>query len=365
MPFRHNEFGEIRSLLWAIGESNIRLRGDGEIDFNHPAFMHMDTPDTRGPDGEKIVALSPEQQEQTTVMAKARPTQPMFFHDCERLKVDDLKLRRSPCWTMTLSASRDIRVRGITVDNHLRVPNCDGMHITSSRDVVVANCVFRCADDCVAITGITDWDRPSENIVVTGCTMVSRSCAVRIGNYASKVRNVILSDLILSDGNRGVGIFAGNNGWIENIRVHDVILHTRVFAGFWWGKGEPLAVVAVEEGNGRIDGVHMSRVSGTCEGGIVLAGREGSVRNVTLTDWNWTLRSGANRPPLGQWIDLQPDPCRPLTEGHVPWVYADGVENVRLERVTPGRDREDRSGFSMEPIIESGNVRLDAADRQP
>jgi len=349
VPFAHNEFGEIRSLFWAIGQRNIRLKGAGEIDFNHPAFMEMDRPDLRDKDAKNLPLYSEGQIAEMTVIAKARPTQPVFFHDCERLVVEDLMLRQSPCWTLTFSACRDVKVRGITVKNHLNVPNCDGVHVSASREVLITGCVFHCADDCVAVTGITDWDRPSENIVISQCTMVSRSAAVRIGHLASKVRNVVCSDLVISDGNRGLLVCAGEGGWVRNCRATNLIMHTRLFAGFWWGKGEPLAIMAA--GSGTIESVAVAHVRGETEGGIVIAGKEGSIRDVSLEDWSLRLSAGGNRPLLGGWIDLQPAECVPLEKGRIPWLYADGVRLLRIRDVRAVLDGSDADLYSLDPVI--------------
>ncbi len=356
VPFVHNEFGEVRSLFWAIGQRNIRLTGAGEIDFNHPAFMEMDQPDLRDKDAENFPHYTEKQISEMTVVAKARPTQPVFFHDCERLVVEDVLLRRSPCWTLTFSACRDVKVRGITVLNHLNVPNCDGVHVSSSRDVIITGCVFHCADDCVAVGGITEWDRPSENVVISQCTMVSRSAAVRIGHLASKVQNVICSDLVISDGNRGILIAAGDGGWVKNIRVSNIIMHTRLFAGFWWGKGEPLAIMA--DGSGWIESVDVSHIRGETEGGIVIAGGEGSIRDISLEDWSLRISGGGNRPLLGKWIDLQPAECPPLEQGHIPWLYADGVRQLSVRNVRAGLNGDDEGKYSIEPVIRNCQMEL-------
>jgi hypothetical protein len=349
VPFTHNEFGEVRSLFWALGQRNIRLRGAGEIDLNHPAFMEMGRPDLRDKDAENLPLYNQRQIAEMTVVAKARPAQPVFFHGCERLVVEGLLLRQSPCWTLTFSACRDVKVRGITIENHLNVPNCDGVHVSASREVLITGCVFHCADDCVAVGGITEWDRPSENIVISQCTMVSRSAAVRIGHLASKVRNVVCSDLVISDGNRGILVCAGDGGWVENVRASNLIMHTRLFAGFWWGKGEPLAIMTA--GSGRVQGVDVAHVRGETEGGIVIAGNEGSIRDISLADWSLRLFSGNNRPLLGGWIDLQPAECPPLGKGQMPWLYADGVRQLRLRNVRAILNEADAGTYSIEPAI--------------
>ncbi len=346
VPYVHGEFKEVRSLFWAIGQENIRLKGSGEIDFNHPAFMEMERPDLRDKDAGRIPLYNARQIAEMTVVAKARPSQPVFFHDCERLVVEDLLLSRSPCWTLTFSACRDIKVRGITVRNHLNVPNCDGVHLSASRDALITGCVFYCADDCVAVTCITDWDMLSENIVISQCTMVSRSAAVRVGHLASKVRNVVCSDLVISDGNRGLSICAGAGGWGKNVRAANLIMHTRLFAGFWWGKGEPLAIMAA--GTGWIESVGVAHVQAETEGGIVIAGPAGNIRDIILEDWRLRLSAGCNRPLLGGWIDLQPGECPSLEPGQLPWLYAEGVRELDLRHVKATSDEE---SYSIEPII--------------
>lgn len=349
VPFVHNEFGEIRSLFWAIGQRDVRITGAGEIDFNHPAFMEMGQPDLRDKDSANFPDYSERQIAEMTIVPKPRPTQPVFFHDCERVVVEDVLLRRSPCWTLTFSACRDVKVRGITVQNHLNVPNCDGVHVSSSRDVLITGCVFHCADDCIAVTGITEWERPSENVVVSQCTMVSRSAAVRIGHLAGKARNVVCSDLVLSDGNRGILIAAGDGGWVKNFLASNIVMQTRLFAGFWWGKGEPLAIMTA--GSGWIESVGLSHVRGEVEGGIVMAGAEGSIRDVSLDDWSLRISAGANRPLLGKWIDLQPAECPPLEPGQIPWLYADGVHRLSVRNVRASLSESDEGTYSIEPMI--------------
>lgn len=326
VPFVHNEFKEVRSLLWAIGQRDIRLRGAGVIDFNHPAFMEMDQPDLRDRDAANYPLYNERQRSEMTVVAKARPSQPIFLHDCERVGVEDLLLRQSPCWTLTLSASRE---------------------------VIITGCVFRCADDCVAVGSITEWDRPSENVVISNCTMISRSVAVRIGHLASKVQNVVCSNLVISDTNRGLLICAGDGGWVRNIMASNIVLHTHLFAGFWWGKGEPLAIMAA--GSGRIESVSVSQVRGESEGGLVIAGPAGSIRDVALDHWTLRLSAGGNRPLMGGWIDLQPAPCPVLEQGRIPWLYADGVQQLQLRNVWATLNKKDASRYSIAPIVQNSS----------
>lgn len=46
----------------------------------------------------------------------------------------------------------------------------------------------------------------------------------------------------------------GDDGWVENVSIENVTMHTGVRAGNWWGKGEPLVICAAES-SGRIERV--------------------------------------------------------------------------------------------------------------
>ncbi len=348
--FHHNEFGQTRSLLWALDAEDLCLRGMGTIDFNHPSFMHMDQPDLRGPDGDKLHQLPPASLNEAVVLAKDRPNQPAFFHNCRRIRIENIRMQQATCWTITLSACDDAQVRGISVDNDLRVPNCDGINISASRNVIVSGCNFHCADDCVAVGSITDWDRPSENIVISGCTMVSRSAGVRLGHLASKVRNVVISDLVVSDGNRGIIVFAGQGGWVENVQARNLIFNLRMFPGFWWGKGEPLCICATHA-EARIEGISIEQVHADAEGGIIVAGHQQNVREISLSNWSLKIRPGRYRPIMGGWVDLQPEDCSTLKEKHIPWLYQVGVEDLKIKDIRLDDEEAREQGYSTESVV--------------
>lgn len=349
LDFNHNEFPVTRSLLWAMGEQNVAITGFGRIDFQGSSFMHLDSPDTRGPGGEDIPALPEALRREAVVRAKERPTQPIFLHECTRVRIENVELVDAPCWTITLSCCNDAQVRGISVRNSLVVPNCDGVNITASRNVTVTGCNFHCADDCVAVVGITRWEQVCENIIIADCTMVSRSCAVRIGHLSSHVRNVHIHHLVLSEGNRGIGIFAGDGGLVENVQADHLTLNTQLYAGFWWGKGEPL-ILSAADSSGIIRNVRVSQVQAQSEGSIVIAGKEGNVTGIVLEDWDLTLVPSEKRRHLGNWIDLQPAECRPLDARQFPWLYREGVDDVLLREVQVYPGAAEAAGYQISPL---------------
>jgi polygalacturonase len=354
IPFQHNELGKTRSLLWAIGKSGIGIEGSGIIDLNDHPFMDWDS---HPPDGLSTGhPLSEANKLETTARFLDRPTQPIFFHNCERLRINGVTIRNAPCWTITASLCRDIKIVGITIDNNLRTPNSDGLHFCGSRDIVVADSVFSAGDDCIAVTGITDWEAVSENIVISNCTMRSRSAAIRFGHKASKVRNVVVSNLTIHDSNRGIAIKAGDGGWVKNLLISNIVTHNRIIPGRWWGKGEPLVIAT--DGTGLISGVSISQVRAESENGIVIAGREGSIRDVDLRDWTLKTRLGVNRALFKQVFDVQPAEPIPAPDPakHIPGIFVAGVDGLRVWNL---RCSNESDAISVEPVIErSSGVRM-------
>jgi len=289
--------------------------------------------------------------------SRARPNQLLFFHGIENFRIEGITIRDSPCWTITFSDSHDIKIRGVSIDGDLRVPNNDGIHLTACKDVVISDCVLSCGDDCIAITSITKWDEPSARIAVTNCSLVSRSAAVRVGHLASKVHDVVLGNLVIRDSQRGIGVFAGDGGLIENILAHNLVIETRIVAGHWWGNGEPL-VISAADGTGAIRGVRVAGVMARCENGVVVYGNRGNVSDVDLVDWRLELSYGNNRPLLGKLIDLQPAQPRAAADAqrHIPWLIAHQTRELGLRHVRYGRHGSEDRRFSVEAVIDDSSV---------
>ncbi|MFC6907217.1 glycosyl hydrolase family 28 protein [Halalkalicoccus tibetensis] len=51
----------------------------------------------------------------------------MLFDDCANVSVRDVTVRDAPAWTLAFRNCESVHVTGVTVQNHLRIPNCDGL----------------------------------------------------------------------------------------------------------------------------------------------------------------------------------------------------------------------------------------------
>jgi hypothetical protein len=239
--YDHNEMGEVFSAIYALGARNIILKGDGEIDLSGEDFYHLDRPtpvETTGPE------ITQEYLDEAPRTFDWRVNQPIFFHDCENVTLNGLRIGNAPCWTLSFCGCRKVRATDLTIENSLVIPNSDGMHFSSSRDIQVRGCFITAGDDCVAFTAITDWNTPCENITVSDCVFQSASKAISVGYMHSIVRNVLIENVVIKKSNRPFVLMCHpRTGLVENVRVHNCIFEGRSYGGNWWGNGEPIVVM--------------------------------------------------------------------------------------------------------------------------
>jgi polygalacturonase len=328
--FSQGEGGHSLSLIYADGAEDVGIRGPGSIDLSSDAFFDFTA--IKPIIGVDEADLTPAQRAEASVPKITGPTQPIFFTACTRVEITGVKILDAPSLTINLNACADVRIHHITIRDDPRVPISDGIHICASTDVIISDSVFTCGDDCVAITGVTNWDGVSERIVITNCTMQSSSAAVRVGYLAGKIRDVVISNLAIHNTNRGFTIFAGDDGWVENVSIQNIVMHTRIYAGDWWGKGEPLVIFAPKS-YGRIENIRVRGVTARTENGVVIVGDRKNVREILLEDWWLELSHGANYELFGGVIDLQPVEMLPLPKGKAPWLYISDAGGVRLSNI--------------------------------
>jgi hypothetical protein len=350
--------GRRRGLLFAEDTENIAITGHGTIDGNGSEFMDWDRyhdPDdydrrfTRQGDaylpGPALTADGP-------VAYTHRPGMLVVLVDCEDVVIRDVTLADSPNWTLRVATCDDVSIRGVTIRNNQMVPNSDGIHVTSSRNVRISDCDLRCGDDAVCVTGFgsagfRDGDGepehgypsgPCENVVVSNCVLSSRSSAVRVGYGAAGVRNCLFQNLAVHDSNRGLGVFVRDSGDVENVLFCNVTINTRLMEGNWWGRGEPIHVSAVRRDSdgpppGTIRNVRFSNVVARSESGILLYGTpESELEDLLLDNVQLTVVPGNHGAVVGGNFDLRPAASmEQAVFGHdIPGIYAQHVRGLAL-----------------------------------
>lgn len=292
--FYHNEMHETTSVIWAQNQQNVSICGNGTIDLNADAYYGEDT--------KKIYDGEPsESNKQHFIFRKNedRINQPLFFESCRNVKVENINIIHSPCWTVTFSRSSDIVVCGVTIRNSPHVPNDDGIHLSACRNALISNCNISCLDDCIAVTSITAHGQENSHIGITNCILSSRSSAIRLGH---KISDVTVSNVNIYDNNRGIGIFTAKNGYIQNVAVNNVIMHNRLFESVCWGKGEAV-VIAAAFPETYIRNLKFSNIVASAANGILIFGNGNNIQDVTFDNVQIQLEAGKS---ADSFMDLRP-----------------------------------------------------------
>jgi len=294
-------------LIESHGTSGIGITGQGVIDGRGRDFMEADL--------------------RYIYQPKEWRPRLIGFYGATDVRVRDVTLRNSPSWTLHPAGCRRVNIEGITIDNDLKIPNCDGIDPDRCHDVRISNCVISSADDCIVIKNTRDFPQygDTRRITVTGCTLVSTSAAVKVGTESvTDFADIEVTGCVISDSSRGIALQLRDQGNIERVIASNCTISTRLFEEHYWGRAEPISITALPrfsvdgedrpEWNrdnrvGTIRDVTIHNIRARGENGLVVYGisrADGSstVENIRLTNVDLTVER-LTRWPAGR-RDLRP-----------------------------------------------------------
>lgn len=316
MPFRHNELGDLQALLVCLEGENVVIDGAGTIDLNGASFYDFTKPIVP----ESRVPFTEAQKAECTMTHTWRPSQSIFFHKIRGVTVQGITVLDAPCWTFSFNECTNVKVLGLTVDTDWNVPNDDGMHFCSCDGVLVSDCHITSGDDCIAVSGITNWAKPCENIVITNCVLRSCSKAIVLGYIYSHVKNVLIENVVIQESNRGLCFMCNDEcGLVENVRAHNMVIDTRVRAGNWWGNGEAVFLMALKHDHSipaeqkpvretpvNLRNIVLSGITCVSENAIGAVGTGSNIQDVILSDISVERKAPQNLPLKGNTFDVAP-----------------------------------------------------------
>lgn len=220
--------------VWIGGREleQVSIDGSGAIDGNGIAFM--------GPELEDSYALK------SFHIKDPRP-HTITLIGCRNVRIRDLTIRNSAYWTVHLAGCNDVVVSGITLRNSLKVRNSDGIDLDHSKNVRISDCYIESGDDGICFKNRREYQQygACENILVTNCTITSRSCAIKIGSEnMDTIRHILVTNCNIVKSNRGIGIQNRDEGIVSDISFSHLQIETHLFSDVWWGKAEPIYVTA-------------------------------------------------------------------------------------------------------------------------
>ena len=272
-------------LLIVDRKENVVIRGSGTIDGNGAHFVAEDLGTIFKP-------------------AQWRPGL-VHLRRCRRLRICDVRFADSANWTVHLLGCEDVVIRGITIANSLKMPNCDGIDPDHCRNVRIIGCHIEAGDDCIVLKTLERYSEygPCENVTVTGCTLASTSAALKIGTETiNDIRNVVYSNCVARSSSRGLGIMLRDGGTVENILYSNITVETRYYEGNWWGAAEPIYITALPRDAGHelgtVRNIRFSNVVCRGENGVFIRGSEESavedvlLQNVKVQVEKWAEDGG-------------------------------------------------------------------------
>lgn len=258
-------------MIYADGADDVAITGAGVIDGNSPAYVA-----THGTE----IDVAKDQRPFTIV-----------FRACHHVTLRDVTIHNGAFWTVRTLGCDDVLIADIRIDNSLLMPNNDGLDIDWSSNVRIRGCNIVSGDDCIALktapqsTGIT---QPCRDVVITGCTLKSRSSAIVMGSdVIGTISDVVVSDCTIADSHRGVSVRCNMAGTIERISFSNLVIETRIYDPKWWGRGTPIDVVVTPWNDvtkaGHVRDIRFSNIIARGENGVVVYGYgPGLIDNVSF-----------------------------------------------------------------------------------
>jgi polygalacturonase len=221
-------------LIYARGEENIAVTGDGVIDGNARLVFHSwATGISKLQD--RAQSRSREMNANGTPVLERRFGEGSFLrpsliqpYECHNVLIQGITVKDSPFWVVHPTFCTNVIVRGVTVDS-LTINN-DGCDPDSCADVLIEDCYFHTGDDGIAIKAGRDQDawrdgRLTENVIIRHCRFQSKINGLCVGSeMAAGVRHVFMEDCRVEEGQSCI-YFKSNRdrgGFIENVRVRRI-----------------------------------------------------------------------------------------------------------------------------------------------
>ena len=344
--------------IWIGGQNlnNVTLCGAGTLDGNGISFMGAELEDSYVLKPFNVV--DPRPHLLTIVGGK-------------NIRIRDLNIKNSAYWTVHLIGCNDVAVDNITLLNSLKVRNSDGIDIDHSKNVRVSNCYIESGDDCICLKNRREYEEfgACENIVVSNCTMSSRSCAIKIGSEnMDRISRVLINNCIITKSNRGIGIQNRDEGTVSDVIFSNILIDSHLFSDVWWGKAEPIYVTAYRRANGnnkdagwrfpkgqtegrigKVSNITFSNIKSTSESGVYVGGETPDmVSNIIFdqVDLNITKTTSIT----GGVYDRRPSKVEGLIKAKVAGFYLDESENITIRNssLTWGANRPDYFGGAIQ-----------------
>ena len=213
---------------------------------------------------------------------------------CENVRIENIRVIESSFWSVHIQGCNRVKVEGIYIESDsTNGVNADGLDIDGSSDVVISNCIIRTGDDalCLKSTNLGGYSRPVRNITISNCILTSSSAAFKIGTEThDDFTNIVMTDCVIDNANRGLNIIVRDGGRVSNVIFSNIVINTVRKATFWWGNGDPVWFTVQKRGDipsaGYIDNIILSNIIANGQSGVRMEGFDNTIRNIRINDFH-------------------------------------------------------------------------------
>jgi polygalacturonase len=141
------------------------------------------------------------------------------FNNIKNLVIENILLKQSDFFALTLNKCEDVRISGVTIQNNYFHPNSDGIDPGECRNVIISDCNIIAGDDCIC------FKNGGENIIIDNCILSTPASAIKFGTNTSKeFRKISVSNCIIYNSMVGIGIYMKDGGTVSDISFSNITI---------------------------------------------------------------------------------------------------------------------------------------------
>ena len=155
-----------------------------------------------------------------------RPAVMIVFENSRNILIENVTIQDAPHWTVKISGCEYVNITGIIMINDYEAPNTDGIDIMASSNVFINNCFIQSGDDCICLKNRSK-DKPTENITVTNCVLISQDAALKLGTESiGDIRHCVFSNIVIRNSHDGIALYMKDGGTYENIHFSNITIES-------------------------------------------------------------------------------------------------------------------------------------------
>jgi polygalacturonase len=215
-------------LIFARDADNVTLQGGGLIDGQGSSFWI--------PSGHPM----PQEEHWADVASihlkhKGEVSPLLEFVNCRHLHLQQVRVENASGWTLRTLSCVGVVIEGVSIKNPVTGPNTDGMDITSSSDVRIANCSIDTGDDAICLKSENpygDTVAVMRNVTVTNCTITTCCNGFKLGTSTkSGCENIVFSNSVIynsAESDLNARVIAGiclemvDGGWLDGVVISGI-----------------------------------------------------------------------------------------------------------------------------------------------